>query len=361
MDELEFLRGFQGDVSEPDEATIGRARTALMERMDIEKSRFLRPGARPLAQMTLPRRWAAPLTVAAVLTVAVALVVTILLPRGGRQAAAAELRRFAAVAVERPAAARLGPGQYYYLRNEGWIQITDATTSDEAYSVRIPIVREYWIGDDGSGRLVATQAGELLWPGPLDKSRWEAQGSPQLYGPSDQQYGPGELVGPGLDGGALGTLPVGYDFASLPRDPEALYEAISSAAAERQPRAPEEAPQPSSLGTFGLFIELLYTPLTPPDIRSALFEAMAYIPGVTVVLDKTIPGMGTGTAVFVETVMGGARIRLEFLVDPTTSQPLGQQETLLDRVWWVDADPPSVSHSIVYASPDVVESTARRP
>ena len=353
--ELESLRRFRSEVAAPNEEEIARARAVLEAEILGDRTTTRRIGAR--ARLRRPRgrlRWALAGVAAAV---AVVLALPTLLPRGAPQAAA-ELRRLAAAAGEQPNPPPLGPGQFYYLKEEGVDRIV-VVARGGAYTAQYPLVREYWIGADGSGRLVDSR-GELTWPSPRDKTRGEADGSAQkLVGPSDQSYGPGQLVGPDLDGGVLGTLPPGYSFDTLPRDPKALYEAISAAAAERAGNG--RSPEAFSLGTFGLFIELLRTPLTPQEIRPALFEAMAYIPVIRVVQEQTITEIGTGSAVYVDTHWGKVRVRLEFLVDPATSELLGYRETQLDRGYWTDADLPLVMTSIAYATPEVVESTEQRP
>jgi hypothetical protein len=355
LNEIELLQRFRAEVPEPDAGTVLAARSALMERIEApERSLGLR-------ERPSPRRLVLGVTAVTAAVLAVAVVLSIVVPRGGTSAAAAELQRFAAMAATQPGPAPLGPGEYYYLRQEGWNQFTDVSTKTGAYSVWIPIVREYWLGPDGSGRLVERHVGELIWPGPRDEARWEAQGSRRLYGPSDQRYGPGELVGPELDGGELGTLPSGYSFETLPRDPQALYEAIRIASAERH-RLPTGEPTP--LGTFSLLSELLSTPLTPPDMRAALLAAMTFVPDIEVDPQKTIPGMGTGAAIFLETsycCRGEIRVRWEYLVDPATSEFLGFRETLLDRPWWIDADPPMVTRSMAYAPAAVVDCITQRP
>jgi hypothetical protein len=357
MNEIELLWRFREGVPDPDEATERAARAILMERIEA-------PRGRPRLRGPVPgRRIALGLTATTAALVVVTLVVSILLPRGGTSAAAGELRRFASVAAQQPAPEPLGTGQYYYLQIEGIESFTGVflrNGGSVAYTVLIPTLREYWVGRDGSGRLVDTP-GKRIWPSPRDKARWEAEGGMPITDGSDQTYGPGQLVGSELDGGEFAALPGGYDFQTLPRAPKALYEAIRSAAGEREPRAPGELPHPRPLGTFALCIELLHTPLTPPDVRAALFEAMTYIPGITVVPQKTIQGIGTGAAVFVEVIMGEVRIRHEYLVDPTTSELLGYQETQLDRAWWIDVDPPFVTTSIAYSKPEVVDSTTERP
>lgn len=300
------------------------------------------------------------LTAATAALVAVGLILSILLPRGGTRAAAAELRRFAEVAAKRPAPQPLRPGQYYYLREEGRERITVGTMDHGTYSALTPVVREYWLRDDGSGRLV-TAPGGLLWPGPRDKARWEAEGPRQLFGSHDQTYGPGELVGSEYPGTVFATLPEGYEFETLPRDPETLYDVIKDAAAARESMDAGEDVQPTPLGSLVLSIQLLRTPLTPPDIRSALFEVLAYIPGITVDPEKTISGIGTGTAVFHDAPWGEVRVRILLLVDPATADILGEQLILLDRADWIDADPPFVMDWTAYARPRVVESVSERP
>lgn len=354
MNEIELLKRFREDVPGPDEATVQAARSALMGTIKGPPRHLGRAGS-------YRRRIALGLTAASAAVLALAIVISMLLPRGGTSAAAAELRRFADVAANQKAPGQLGPGQFHYLRREGRDRvIVVPETRDGAYTAQFALVREYWIGADGSGRAVE-QRGELIWPSPRDKMRGEADGSAlSLAGHSDEQsYGPGELVGPKLDGGELGTLPSGYSFETLPRDPQALYEAIRAAASERETAG--SSPEAISLGTFGLFIELLHTPLTPPDIRAALFEAMAYTPGITVVPEKSIPGIGTGAAVFIDTHWGEVRIRLEFLVDSGTSELLGYQETQLDRGYWLGAEAPFVMTRIAYTSPRVVDSKTERP
>jgi hypothetical protein len=356
LNEIDLLQRFRADVPEPDADTVQAARSALMQRVEV------RPAWLGLRERRSRRQVALALGAAAAAVVTVALLLPIVLPHGATNAAAAELRRFALAAAKQPYEA-LGPGQYYYFRQEGFTRFTDGSTREGAYSVRIPIVREYWLGADGSGRLVETQAGKLIWPGPRDEARWEAEGSPRLYGPSDQAYGPGELVGSDIDGGELATLPTGYTFDRLPRDPQALYETIRAASAAREPMPPGEIAQPTQLGTFSLFSELLLTPLTPSDLRASLLKAMTYLPDITVVPEKAIPGMGTGAAVMLETsycCRGDIRVRWEYLVDPATSQFLGFQETLLDRPWWIDEDPPIVTHSMAYARPAIVDSISER-
>jgi hypothetical protein len=355
VNEIELLQSFREDVPDPDGATVRAARAVLMERIEGYRGRGRRSGR------SSRRRIALGLAAAAAAIVAVALVLTILVPRGGSSAAAADLRRFAVVAERQPAPQPLGQGEYYYLTEEGRDRIIVVSEDHGAYAAGFSLVREYWIGPDGSGRLLDTP-GELVWPSARDKTRGEADGgAAKLVGSSDQTYAPGQLVGSEYPGGAFATLPEGYDFQTLPRDTEALYEVIQAAAAARESTDAGEAVQPTPSGTFGLFIQLLRNPLTPPDVRSALYKALAYIPGITVVPERTIPDIGTGAAVFHESQWGKARVRMEFLVDPATSEVLGYQETQLDRAYWTDADPPFVTTSIAYATPRVVDSITERP
>jgi hypothetical protein len=355
VNEIELLHGFRANIPDPDKATFDIARAALMARIGATPRHSRLPG------LAIRRR---ALVVGTAFAITMGLFLSMLVvwerlnPNGERD----EFLWFAGRAAQQPPLPPLGPGQFYYLREEGQTQHTDVSSRTTAYSVQIPIVREYWIRDDGWGRIVETQAGEFIWPGPRDKARWRAEGSPTLYGPSDWT---GQMVGDELDGGEFTTLPAGFDFDSLPRDPEELYEVLGPIAAEWEPRAAGTAtPDPTSRRTFGFLVELLRTPLTPPDVRAALFEAAAYIPGIAVRQEATIKGLGTGAAIIFEgsyCCRGEIRVRWEYLVDPATSQFLGFRETLLDRPWWIDADPPIVSHWMAYVPPRIVDSISERP
>lgn len=353
MNEIELLKRFREEVPEPDEHTLRAARALLMERIAAPPAPMTHPDHRPRPRMALG------LAAATAAVVAVAVILSVLLPRGGTNAAAAELRRFGAVAAKQQAQS-LGPRQYFYLREAGRERITVVTMDQGTYSALTPVVYEYWLGQDGSGRLVSTP-GRLLWPGPRDKLRWEAEGPTQLFGPHDQRYGPGELAGSDYPGTAFATLPEGYEFHTLPRDPETLYEVIKAAAAARESADAGKEIEPTPVSAFALYIQLLRTPLTPPEVRAALFESMAYIPGITVVPEKTVVGIGTGAAVFHDTSWGDVRVRVQFLVDPTTAEVLGEQLILLDRADWIDADPPFVMDWMAYARPEVVDAITERP
>ncbi len=360
MDELELLRHFRSEALAPDETTVARVRAALLDRVAVEESQSADWDDHRLPQVRRARRWPAPLTATVVVAAAVAVVLTTLPPNGAHRAAAAELSRLAAVAVEQPFSG-LGPGEYYYLREEGHDPQVRVAENQDGYTALFHLTREYWVAADGSGRLV-TIPGEVIWPSSRDRERWEADGSTPFDGPSDLTYGPGELVADESDARSLATLPEGYDFDTLPHDPEALHEVISQAAAEREAKATRTSSQaPTPILTFTVCVELLHTPLTPPDSRASLFKAMGYIPGITVVAEKTIPEMGTGTAVFIEAKWGEVRVRQEFLVDPETSLLLGYRETQLDRAWWVDAAPPFVATAMRYSTPRIVESVTERP
>jgi hypothetical protein len=351
MSELETIARFRSEIEFPTVEETNRARAALRTRFQDAE---LEPSGMPVPLPPPRKRW--PLLLA--LAAAVALTALAILQPVATPTAAAELRKVAVVATARAPLPPLEPGQYYHWSEEGVHLMTMG--SNPAFSALIPTSREYWIGADGSGRIVET-AGEPNWPGPRDRARWETSGSPRLAESTDATFGPRTLAEEG--GLGFASLPDGFDVRTLPRDPEALYRELRRAEAGRQ-RASGTSPDTESLdlGTFGFITSLVHSPLTPSEVRGSLFQAMAFIPGVEVDPTAMIPHLGAGAAVFlVRDFAGGVRVRSSLLFDPETSDLLGTQEVLLDPAWWVDAETPFVSDWVAYGAQAIVNARDERP
>lgn len=175
--------------------------------------------------------------------------------------------------------------------------------------------------------------------GERDRARWEAAGRPDLGGgeTTDETFGPGGLH---------------YeDLASLPTDPDELSQVIRARA--EQTDVPVEAEMLVIVG------DLLRETAAPPDLRGALYRVAARIPGVELVGEVTDPAGRRGVAVAVTSDYSGARTRKELIFDPETSDLLAEQEVLLERVQWLDADPPAVIGYAVYLESGTVDSTMR--
>src|SRR3954469_5906622 len=172
MDELELIRSFRADMPVPSAGAVGRAGRA-----------WRRPEP--------PRRWAPRIAVAAGLAAA-AIAAVVALPGGddGRlgaaNAKAAETLRRAASTQHEVLPRPLRPGEFWYLRT----RTASIIGGDEGggYTAIQPQMREEWVAADGSRHTIVRPAGQLRFPGPRDRARWEAAGRPQLTGPGPEEH-----------------------------------------------------------------------------------------------------------------------------------------------------------------------------
>lgn len=303
--------------------------------------------ARPRLGGVGRRRWLVAATAAA--AAAIAVVTPIVVPGGnGAQAEAAELlRQTGRVAAQQPPAPPADG--YRYTRSEAAFLST--VGDGPGFSALVPEVREVWGAPDGSGRIVTTYD-EPIFLGPRDRERWEDAGRPPLAneGTSDEVFGPGGLSY--------------VDLESLPTDPDVLFEVIRSRAEHN------DAVEAEMLVIVG---DLLRETVAPPELRAALYEVAARIPGIEIVeitdaaVDSSggelapIPAGRRGVAVAVESDYSGARIRHELVFDPNTSEMIAERQVLLERVEWVDADPPALIGTVAYVDSGIVQSTDDRP
>ncbi|HEX4942474.1 MAG TPA: CU044_5270 family protein, partial [Actinomycetota bacterium] len=259
---------------------------------------------------TRPRRrrssWAvaAPIVAAAL---GLALVVPVVLsngPGGAEPAAAAALHRVALRAAQQPPEPAPRPGQYLYTRSKSMPRLLYVVGDGTTFFFTQPLVRESWLGLDGSGRILNT-AGRVTFPTAEDRAAWIAAGSPDLcpevcHGETaDDVFNPGELTYP--------------NYADLPTDPEELLQLIQSRQLVGGPDGDWE--------TFSIIGDLLRETYTPPEVRAALYQVAAEIPGVELV-GRVVDGAGRpGVAVAYTQVAGRG---LELIFDPTTAELLGE-------------------------------------
>lgn len=289
------------------------------------------------------RRRVAPVAAAAaLLALAGALIPAALLPNerlGASEAAARELARAATVA-ERQRPLALLPGRYAYTKSQSF-DLTTTVKGGRGFSALVPRTREAWIGADGSGRLRET-FGDPIFLGPGDRAAWEAAGSPPLgERTSDQRFGPGGL-----------HLP---DLAGLPTDPEALYERVRVQA--------EEGDVPTNAEMLVVVGDLLRETAAAPALRAALYRVVARIEGIELIGRVTDRAGREGVAVGITSDYSGAKTRKILIFDPKTSALLAERTVLLERVQWLDADPPVVIGDSLYLASGVVgtpEETVER-
>jgi hypothetical protein len=245
----EILRA---DLPPMDQAARERARARLLARIEHEAP----PRRRPRVVTIVG-------TAAAV--IATLVVVQALLPpnRGGpHMSAAAELQGLGAQSAALPVA-ELAPDSYLYGRSElsGPIDYASAAAG-RSYTLEVSSTRESWTAADGSGSTITTYH-DVSFDSETDRDAWTAAGSPTIpeAGVQDvNDYGPG-------------GLPV-YPVERLPANPDELRQALEDGRVIKS--APGDANLLATMGT------LMAQQTLPSDVRQAMFEVAAQIPGVAV-------------------------------------------------------------------------------
>lgn len=275
--------------------------------------------------------------VAIVSAVAVALAGVALLLLSGEEspATASELLlRTSAIAADRKGPT--GVGSYLYSRTRAE-QLTTSGVEAEAWSVVVPIEEETWVAADGSGR-IRSVIGDPRFLGPRDRARWRAAGSPELAsGVSDDVF-PAE------------SLPY-KDVSGLPTDSSELLDQLQEQVVSEE--------LPTKVGVFLRVAELLARGDAPPELRAALYETAARLPGVQLVGETIDPIGRPGVAVAMSYRNSGAQIRVSMIFDDDTSALLAWEKTLLERAPWVDAEPGTRLSFVAYVRAGLAESIDR--
>jgi hypothetical protein len=281
------------------------------------------------------------LTIASLSVVAaVVLVVSSFVPGSPTRptsAAAATLAHLADVAAGQPATNPPGPGQYQYTESESTYQ--DCYEDKPSYCYNMPQKRQFWIGADGSGRILETM-GTPTFVTSADQAAWVAHGSPAIStAPSDTTFGPHTLSdGPG-------------DLSNLPTDPTQLGAMLSARRIEGGPPGPGE--------DFVQIGDLLRETDASPALRSALYQVAEKIAGVTL--------LGTVTDHEGRSGVGIGRVNedgeeFEYIFDPSTSALLGEQDTATrPNAGYQGAAAGTVLNWAVYLSSGIVGSLSDTP
>jgi hypothetical protein len=350
MDELTLMRSFRAERVKPNPTTRVAARRALEAHIDAVAASAAAVPAPALRRRFLRRRR---LFAFAAATAAAAVVAGILVLGSGptAQPAAAEiLHETAAVAAspQGPAASPLpGPGQFLYRKFErlelkGWIPGGASSggglmRSPRAFNALMPTTQEWWTAEDGAGR-VREVAGMPRFLTEAEQARWEAAGS-RLPAPFDPEY---QRKYPLAYGDALearrGVVDTEHaklegfrfpDTSKLPTEPEALRRAVEGNSISvngfnlMYPSAQRLDTEKSIAELFNILSE--GAPLTP-QLRAAVFNALAELPGIEVDTAATDFLGRQGYAVRSIRKEGG----LEFIFDPDTAELLAQREFLTE-------------------------------
>jgi hypothetical protein len=260
QDRIEEL--LRGDVPAEDPAAKERARARLRTTIGLE---HVRPPVRGRPRLAV-------FTAASLAAAVVLLVLQLLLPvgpAGPRLSTAAEIRQLGTLSSQQTSL-EVNNSEYLYRREEedgpeGHIFVG----LNIEYTLRIHAIVERWIASDGAGQTrISYQSVDFA--SPEDRQGWQAAGSPEfpvIGTPIQEDY-------------TKGGLPI-YAVDELPTEPAALEEALSEGLVIDE--APGDANRLSTIGT------LLAQGNASPDLRQALFEVAAGIPGVVVDQQATDP------------------------------------------------------------------------
>jgi hypothetical protein len=312
---------------------------------------------RPLPERRRVRRRRAGLVGAGLAAGLVALLVAgVVLPRGagGPEAAKAAAFDRAASPARNGPYRPLRPGEYWYTRTRTVTLVEPAHTR---YAVQLPLVREVWMGTDGTAR-IRVRSGTVSFPSADSRKAWIADGKPDLglaYRTIDLSFHGVEVEASGMGFAqdsrmdprvthlpytqpmALANLGEGgrrtyyQAVASLPTDPDALERKLRQLA--QHGRTPsEKTPKPTALelrlNTYLAAATLLNDESpAPPALRRALLQVLRHLPRVQVT-EGVRDGEGrTGVGIRFDP---GARVLNvpELIVDPATGLLLSERTTL---------------------------------
>jgi hypothetical protein len=343
MDEIELLRSLGRETPPPEQGTKQAARATLLAHVAAKPSReHWLPG--------LSVRFGRPRLLAAVGALAIVVVLASgILPvgLGPDSATAAALNRAADIAAMQPAGASDG---YRHTKAEGaYLQgIGGSPEHPNGVWALVRVNREIWIKPDGSGRVIESRS-EPIWFGPADRAAWEAEGSPDFHiAPhSDTTFGP---TPSGVDPWTPQIWPGSLyyqDVDSLPTDVGALRHLIDERAVVNGSATDYER--------FTIVGDLLRETVGAPAVRATLYRVAAGLSDVELMGSVTDRAGRMGTAVSMTNAQSSRGLERRTLIfDPETSALLAEEDVLLHKVDYLDADPPIVIGYDTYLVSDIV-------
>lgn len=349
MDELTLMRSFRAErVTQNPTARVAAWR-ALEAQFDVAGGAAAAPT--PARRRGFPRRRLLAFASATALAAVVAGVLVFSSGPTAEPAAAEILHRTAAVAAATDAPAEIpGPGQFLYkkferLELESWVPGGEGMrggrmTRPGAFTALVPTRQEWWTALDGSGR-VREVAGTPRFLSEEERARWEAAGF-RLPAPFDPEYqrkyatafaGALELRRGVVDTEHAKLARFHFpDTSDLPTEPEALRHAVESNRISvhgfnlMYPSAKRLDSDQTIAELFNILTE--GNPATP-QLRAAIFNALAELPGIEVDTDAADSLGRQGYAIrSSDPETGGGT---EFIFDPDTSAMLAERAFLGDR------------------------------
>lgn len=315
-------------------------------------------------QVLRPRRpWRRVLAASAAAAAIVASVVTLDVvgsgDKPGATAEAAELLNAAAATTIEASDPVLAPGQYLLMETEAVNAAYTSAASGEEFVWLESQARQLYVPADRSAEWVM----RIEYGGPVqffdEASRWEAerqaaqraaageQQNPEIWrGPDGRWQYPYPDATPPSGPRILGNMPLAEAIATAPRDPQALLELIYD---YQRSQGKGDAPYEEAFTTIA--DTLREGVIVPADLRAALYQAAALIPGLTVVDEQATLDGRTGVSLGMPSInFQGQR---EIIIDPATGQMIGEREILLEDV---DGIPAGTASSWTAVTTSVVDS-----
>jgi hypothetical protein len=240
--------------------------------------------------------------------------------------AAAALREAADAARARDG---IAPGRYLYVRSAnaslaiGAVDDSDPEAFLDCCEVLIPHVRELWLGDEpGDALLRERNVGDLQFLSESERERWIQLGRPKL-----ESKTPFSGILAGIPPHAWYEGPL-----DLPSDADAIYEQFEQDAERdtREPGVPYDVHVRTAM--FHHFSDVLREARATPEQRAAAYEALARVPGLTLVGEVTDrlgrPGVAVGLDV-VDNEPSGFLYRYVLVFDPETAELLEERSEVL--------------------------------
>lgn len=371
MDELTLMQSFRAERdAEPVEAreAIWRALQARIETATEESRAFgeavahsaPRPASvRRRRRLGAVRRRQVLVFAAAALLAAIATGALVLRtgPTAQPASAAEILHEAAAAAADAPTTMVPGPGQFLYrdeqrLSVTGWISpvphpdeaIPTATSGaimngPHAYNAVVATRSQTWLGEEGQGRRREILAGLNFWSG-AEEDRWQAAGSP-LPPPWNPEYR--QIYKSAYEGATeqnthvIDQMQQGYgstfhfpDTSMLPTEAPALRQEAEANELDYTGFNHVGGKNPKQLDaqeTKEELLNVLQEGFPSPPLQAAIFNALAELPGISVLSDVT-EGAGRQGAAIVARVEGG--VQWQTIFDPESGELLSSRGILVD-------------------------------
>lgn len=320
----DLLAGLRADVPEMSERSFASTRTHLL--MVIEPATPVAVGDpdEPVAPQRRSRPWRSPprrlaVSAAAVVALAAGAVVWTAVDNGPVASAAAKQLNSAAdrlAAADEP----LGPDQYRYVVSRSWNLDTIVLRSTALHGLR-SAKNETWIPADPSEECTqrSTDAEDYRWLVGSDEQARELGIDRTKPTINEHQFPCGDF-----DDGSWQQPSTDF-LASLPRDPEALYDRLVTDT-EGHGADPD-------LEVLVYAADVLRSNVVPTDLRAALYRALAMVPDLEITEEFANLDGHRGTAYGITRV----GTRHDVIIDPATGQFIGERQVDLEGVTGVPA------------------------